>query len=94
VFDRDGRPITCAIEKVEGEGLIGVRVHSPGAHFEAQRAGGELRLVVHEEHVCQAPRYVHLPRRRRSEALVAALTGRQRDMAFERAAPIAAKTAI
>lgn len=94
VFDRGGEPVTCAIEKVEGEGLIGIRVHSRGAHFEACRAGGELRLVVHEEHVCQAPRYVHLPRRRRSEALVASLTGRQRDLAFERAAPIAAKLAI
>lgn len=50
----------------------------------------ELRMVICSSGICQAPRSVQVPPARLSQALAAAMVGRQVDAAFERAAPIAA----
>jgi hypothetical protein len=90
VFEHGGRTVGVRIRRTAGEGLIGLSVRSNGNAFEARRDREELRIIVHEEHVCRVPRVVHLPRRRRSEALAAALAGRAVDAAFERARSLAA----
>jgi len=85
-----GRMIRVSILQTQGDGIVAVTIGSGKNTFEARRCRDELRMFVHNAHICGVPRCVQLPRRRRSEALAAALTGRQVDAAFDRAAPIAA----
>lgn len=92
-FRSGGREVRASVQETAGAGLVGLAIRSGTSTFEARRGQEELRIIVHEEHVCRTPRVVHLPRRRRSEALAAALAGRAIDAAFTRAARLAAQMA-
>jgi hypothetical protein len=93
-FSREGgAPVRVVIRPAEGEGLVSVTIRNGVNAFEARRSGPDLRITAHEEHVCQVPRVVHLPRLHCSQALAAAMAGRAVDPAFARAAPLAASMA-
>jgi len=89
------RPVRVRIDEdpIVAAGIDSVTLSDDSRRCEVARWAGArnaYRIAEHTGVSCRLPRTVEAPRADAADALVAALTGRPSDRAFERAAPIAA----
>jgi len=87
--------ITGPIDETKSQtpGLQQLTIESNGHTFMICRCcpdTHEYRAVICDQRLCEIPRCLQVPRQSRGEALASAATGRTRDYAFQRAAPVAA----
>ncbi len=84
--------VRLARSESDWHGILALQMAGGENRFEMRRRAeqpDELRIAVHETHVCRMPRSMRIPRIRRSAALAQALAGRPVDAAFDRALPLA-----
>ena len=95
VFQSAGRsiPVTLGWKSRLPGGLVSLVIRCDDAHFEIVRCtemASQYRIIECDAEVCELPRCIEAVRLGRAEALAMGLAGRVADLAFTRAAPVAA----